>query len=71
MRHAAGSKRFLAYSTVENLGIIYIRPGFALAFAANAVGGRRDRALGRLLHAPTTLFKSLLFMGAGAVLHAT
>ena len=30
-------KRFLAYSTVENLGLIYIALGFALAFDANGL----------------------------------
>jgi formate hydrogenlyase subunit 3/multisubunit Na+/H+ antiporter MnhD subunit len=66
-------KRLLAYSTVENLGIIYIAFGFALAFQANGLRAAAALALSAaLLHALNhTLFKSLLFMGAGAVLHGT
>lgn len=66
-------KRLLAYSTVENLGIIYIALGFALAFLASGLPAAAAIALSAaLLHALNhTLFKSLLFMGAGAVLHAT
>jgi formate hydrogenlyase subunit 3/multisubunit Na+/H+ antiporter MnhD subunit len=69
----ADLKRFLAYSTVENLGIIYIALGFALAFTASGLPAAAAIALSAaLLHALNhTLFKSLLFMGAGAVLHAT
>lgn len=66
-------KRFLAYSTVENLGLIYIALGFALAFDANGLPAAAAIAFSAaLLHAINhTLFKGLLFMGAGAVLHAT
>ena len=66
-------KRLLAYSTVENLGIVYIALGFALAFLAGGLPAAAAIALSAaLLHALNhTLFKSLLFMGAGAVLHAT
>jgi hydrogenase-4 component B len=66
-------KRLLAYSTVENLGIVYIALGFALAFIADGLPAAAAIALSAaLLHALNhTLFKSLLFMGAGAVLHAT
>ena len=66
-------KRFLAYSTVENLGIIYIALGFALAFTPTGLPAAAAIALSAaLLHALNhTLFKGLLFMGAGAVLHAT
>jgi formate hydrogenlyase subunit 3/multisubunit Na+/H+ antiporter MnhD subunit len=66
-------KRLLAYSTVENLGIVYIAMGFALAFSANGLPAAAALALSAaLLHALNhTLFKGLLFMGAGAVLHGT
>ena len=65
-------KRVLAYSTVENLGIVFIALGFALAFLATGLPAAAAIALSAaLLHALNhTLFKSLLFMGAGAVLHA-
>src|SRR3954454_6548313 len=58
-------KRLLAYSTVENLGIVYIALGFALAFIAAGLPTAAAIALSAaLLHALNhTLFKSLLFMG--------
>jgi formate hydrogenlyase subunit 3/multisubunit Na+/H+ antiporter MnhD subunit len=66
-------KRLLAYSTVENVGIIFIGLGLALAFEANAMTGAAALALtAALLHVFNhSLFKSLLFFGAGAVLGAT
>jgi formate hydrogenlyase subunit 3/multisubunit Na+/H+ antiporter MnhD subunit len=66
-------KRLLAYSTVENIGIIFIGVGLALAFRANGMGWAAALALtAALLHVLNhMLFKSLLFFGAGAVLSAT
>ena len=66
-------KRLLAYHTVENIGIIFIGLGLALAFQANAMGGAAALALtAALFHVFNhSLFKSLLFFGAGAVLTAT
>jgi hydrogenase-4 component B len=66
-------KRLLAYSTVENVGIVFIGLGLALAFEANQMTGAAALALtAALLHAFNhSLFKSLLFFGAGAVLGAT
>ena len=66
-------KRLLAYSTVENIGIVFIGLGLALAFEANEMTGAAALALtAALLHAFNhSLFKSLLFFGAGAVLGAT
>ncbi len=66
-------KRLLAYSTVENIGIIFIGLGLALAFKANAMPGAAALAFtAALLHVFNhSLFKSLLFFGAGAVLTAT
>jgi formate hydrogenlyase subunit 3/multisubunit Na+/H+ antiporter MnhD subunit len=66
-------KRLLAYSTVENIGIIFIGLGLALAFEANDMTGAAALALtAALLHVFNhSLFKSLLFFGAGAVLGAT
>lgn len=66
-------KRLLAYHSVENIGIILIGVGFALIAVErkNAVWGQLALA-GGLLHVWNHgLFKSLLFLGAGAVLHAT
>ncbi|PPQ30405.1 hydrogenase 4 subunit B [Rhodopila globiformis] len=66
-------KRLLAYSTVENIGIVFIGLGLALAFRANGFTAGAALALtAALFHALNhTLFKSLLFFGAGAVLDAT
>lgn len=66
-------KRLLAYHTVENIGIIYIGLGLALAFQANGTGWAAALALtAALFHVLNhSLFKSLLFFGAGAVLTAT
>lgn len=66
-------KRLLAYHSVENIGIILIGVGFALVAVGQegAAWGRLALA-GGLLHVWNHgLFKSLLFLGAGAVLHAT
>ncbi len=66
-------KRLLAYHTVENIGIIFVGLGLALAFAANdlqiAAGLALVAALFHVLN--HSLFKSLLFFGTGAVLVAT
>jgi hydrogenase-4 component B len=66
-------KRLLAYSTVENVGIIFIGLGLALAFKANAMLAAAALAFtAALLHVFNhSLFKSLLFFGAGAVQSAT
>jgi hydrogenase-4 component B len=66
-------KRLLAYHSVENIGIILIGLGFALVAAqqGEAAWGRLALA-GGLLHVWNHgLFKALLFLGAGSVLHAT
>ena len=66
-------KRTLAYSTIENLGLIFLGLGLALAFKANEMPEAAALAMtAALMHALNhTLFKSLLFFGAGAVLTAT
>ncbi len=66
-------KRLLAYHTVENIGIIFIGLGLALAFQANGMNWAAALALtAALFHVFNhALFKSLLFFGAGAVLAAT
>ena len=66
-------KRLLAYHTVENIGIIFIGLGLALAFRANGMGGAAALAFtAALFHVLNhSLFKSLLFFGAGAVLTGT
>lgn len=66
-------KRLLAYHTVENIGIIFIGLGLALAFEASGLKFAAALALtAAIFHVLNhSLFKSLLFLGSGAVLHAT
>ena len=66
-------KRLLAYHTVENIGIIFIGLGLALAFKAHGMAWAAALALtAGLLHVFNhSTFKSLLFFGSGAVLNAT
>lgn len=66
-------KRVLAYSTIENIGIIFAALGLALAFKAYAMSFAAALALtAALLHVFNhALFKNLLFCGAGAVLAST
>ena len=66
-------KRLLAYSTVENIGIIFVGLGLALAFEANEMQAAAALAFtAALLHVFNhSIFKSLLFFGAGAVLSST
>src|SRR5262249_36380459 len=66
-------KRLLAYHTVENIGIIFIGLSLALAFKAYGMAWAAALALtAGLLHVFNhSVFKSLLFFGAGAVLTST
>jgi formate hydrogenlyase subunit 3/multisubunit Na+/H+ antiporter MnhD subunit len=66
-------KRLLAYSSIENVGIIATAIGLALLFAANHLPLFAALALcAALIHSLNhSLFKSLLFLATGCVLHAT
>ncbi len=66
-------KRLLAYSSVENVGIVLIGIGLSLMFQSFDLRLLAALALtAGLYHALShAMFKGLLFMGAGAVLHAT
>ncbi len=66
-------KKLLAYSTVENVGMIFVGIGLALAFKVNGMLAESALALtAALFHVFNhSIFKSLLFFGAGAVLTAT
>ena len=66
-------KRLLAYHSVENVGIILIGLGFALmATQQGYPAWGRVALIGSLLHVWNHgLFKGLLFLGAGSMLHAT
>lgn len=66
-------KRLLAFSSVENIGVIFMVLGLAMIFMANnypqlaALG-----FLAALFHAFNhSLFKNLLFLGAGMIHHQT
>ena len=65
-------KRLLAYHSVENIGIIFMGIGIAMLGASS--GNKAIFVLGMagaLLHVWNhSLFKSLLFLGAGSVLHS-
>jgi hydrogenase-4 component B len=66
-------KRMLAYSTIENIGIITIGVGIALVGRSLGQGelvalGLGGAALHILAH---SLMKTTLFFGAGAIIHAT
>jgi len=66
-------KRLLAYHSVENIGIILL--GLALALLGRSYNRNEWVVLGLagcLLHVWNhSIFKSLLFLGAGSVLHGT
>jgi hydrogenase-4 component B len=66
-------KRVLAYSTVENVGIILIGLGAAMVFESYHLNLLAGLALiATLLHVMNhALFKGALFMGAGSILFAT
>ena len=66
-------KRLLAYSSIENIGLIFTGLGLAFLFRAFDRGGLAALALaGTLYHALNhAQFKSLLFLATGSVLHAT
>jgi len=62
-------KRLLAYHSVENIGIIYLGLGASLVFASQGASSWAALALvAALLHTINhALFKSALFLGAGAI----
>ncbi|MFA6497864.1 MAG: proton-conducting transporter membrane subunit [Desulfurivibrionaceae bacterium] len=66
-------KRSLAYSTVENIGLILLALGFWMQSRANGHQVAAAFALaGGLIHLLNhALFKSLLFMGAGSLMHGS
>jgi hydrogenase-4 component B len=66
-------KRLLAYSSVENIGIIFLGLGASLIFLAHdAPLGAALALVAALFHAFNhAFFKSLLFLGAGAISNST
>src|SRR5574337_1687907 len=66
-------KRLLAYSSVENIGIILLGVGAGMLFQSYRLDALASLALVASLYHTLNhaVFKPLLFMGAGAVVHAT
>jgi hydrogenase-4 component B len=66
-------KRLLAYSSIENIGIIVAGIGLAILFKANDKPLLAGIALTAVLYHSLNhaFFKSLLFLATGSVLHAT
>lgn len=66
-------KRLLAYSSIENLGIVFAGLGLCLIFHASAMPAVAALALAATLYhcLNHAFFKSLLFLATGSVLHAT
>jgi len=66
-------KRLLAWSSIENIGIIVAAFGLTLIFATDGKGALAALTLTALLYHALNhaFFKGLLFIGTGSVLHAT
>ncbi|MBL8472122.1 MAG: hydrogenase 4 subunit B [Rhodocyclaceae bacterium] len=66
-------KRLLAYSSIENIGLLLAGMGLAALFTAYGIRSVAALALTATLYhvASHAFFKALLFVGTGAVLHAT
>lgn len=66
-------KRLLAYSSIENIGLIFTGIGLSILFAGSNLRLFAALALAAaLIHALNhSLFKSMLFLTTGSVLHAT
>ena len=66
-------KRLLAYSSIENLGLVFAGFGLTLLFRSFGMGSLAALALTATLYhcLNHAFFKSLLFLCTGSVLHAT
>ncbi|HET6264481.1 MAG TPA: hydrogenase 4 subunit B [Usitatibacter sp.] len=66
-------KRLLAYSSIENIGLIVMALGLAIVFTAYRMPALAALAMTAMLYhcLNHAIFKSLLFIGTGSVLHAT
>ena len=66
-------KRLLAYSSIENIGLIVMGLGLAIVFTAYQMRSLAALAMTAMLYhcLNHAIFKSLLFLGTGSVLHAT
>ena len=66
-------KRLLAYSSIENIGLILMALGLAIVFSTYQMLSLAALAMTAMLYhcLNHAVFKSLLFLGTGSVLHAT
>ncbi|HUW87651.1 MAG TPA: hydrogenase 4 subunit B [Candidatus Paceibacterota bacterium] len=66
-------KRLLAYSSIENVGLLFAAMGLALIFRSYGMNTLAALALTACLYhvGAHAFFKSLLFLTTGSVLHAT
>jgi NADH:ubiquinone oxidoreductase subunit 5 (subunit L)/multisubunit Na+/H+ antiporter MnhA subunit len=66
-------KRLLAYSSIDNIGLMFVSMGLAILFRAFDMPALSALSLTALLYqiASHAAFKSLLFITTGSVLHAT
>ncbi|HWI82843.1 hydrogenase 4 subunit B [Ramlibacter sp.] len=66
-------KRLLAYSSIENIGLLFASIGLTVVFAGYGMKALAALALTAALYhvASHAVFKSLLFLSTGCVLHAT
>jgi formate hydrogenlyase subunit 3/multisubunit Na+/H+ antiporter MnhD subunit len=66
-------KRLLAYSTSENVGLMFMALGAGLTLRTSGLAGAADAALVGclLLVVSHAAFKATMFLGAGAVVHGT
>ncbi len=66
-------KRLLAYSSIENIGLLLVGIGLTIIFHAFGKHALAALALTATLYHSLNhaMFKSLLFVGTGAILHAT
>ena len=66
-------KRLLAYSSIENMGLLFVGIGLTMIFAGYRMLPMAALSLTATLYhvASHACFKSLLFLGTGSVLHAT
>lgn len=69
----SGLKVLLAYSTTENLGLVFLALGASVLLRGYDATAAANAALlaALLLTVSHALFKTTLFLGAGAILHAT
>ena len=70
---ASDLKVLLAYSTTENMGLIFLALGASMLLRGSAAQAAADAALvaALVLAVSHAAFKSTLFLGAGAIIHAT